>query len=209
MNAYKKPLAISMIFILLPCLIGLLLWNHLPDRLPTHFSYTNEVDRYSSKAFVVFGMPALLTALQILCFFAACHEPQRLNISRKIYSAVFAIIPAIAVLICILTYGTGLGYQINSGLLVNLFLGILFLVIGNYLPKVKRNFTMGIKIPWTLNSEDNWNKTHHLAGRLWMISGLLFIANSFFLNPALFIGALLLMVAIPGIYSFLLYKRGI
>lgn len=209
MKTYKKPLAVSLIITLLPCLLGLLLWNRLPDRLPTQFSYNNEVSRYSSKAFVVFGIPALLAALQLFCVFTAYHDPRRIHISRKIYPVVFAVIPASAVLICILTYGTVLGYQINPGLLANLLLGFVFLGTGNYMPKVQRNYTMGIKIPWTLNSDENWNRTHRLAGRLWLLGGLLFIANSFLLIQPFFFGALILMVVIPCIYSFSLYKRGI
>lgn len=207
MKIDKKTLIITLILTLMPCFIGLLLWNQLPDTIPTHFNYNNEIDGYSSKPFVVFAIPALLVILHFLCVFMSLHDPRKQNISPKLKHFVLYIIPSVSLLICVLSYGTALGYMINPGMVVNLLLGFLFIVIGNYLPKIKQNYTMGIKLPWTLASETNWYKTHRMAGWLWILSGILFLGNAFLRSPLLMIAAVILMIGIPGIYSYFLYKK--
>ena len=89
-------------------------------------------------------------------------------------------------------------------------MGVLFVLIGNYLPKTKQSYTLGIRLPWTLASEENWNRTHRLGGVLWVLGGLYFIVMSFFpWNLAAFLIPILLMALVPTVYSYLLYRRGI
>ena len=88
-------------------------------------------------------------------------------------------------------------------------MGILFIVIGNYLPKIKQNYFVGIKIPWTLSSVDNWDKTHRFGGRCFMFSGAIILLESFiFWNaPVIIFCSIFLSVALPVIYSYLIFKR--
>ena len=109
-----------------------------------------------------------------------------------------------------LTLANGLGHGLRVERIMPCFMGLLFVIIGNYLPKTKQSYTMGIRIPWTLNSEENWNRTHRLAGFLWVLGGLWFIVMSFigWSLPA-FLAPLLVMVLVPVVYSYVLYKKGI
>ena len=95
--------------------------------------------------------------------------------------------------------------------IVPLLVGILFVVIGNYLPKTKQSYTMGIKLPWTLASEENWNRTHRLAGFLWVIGGILLILLTLLRlwNTWTFLLVIIPMSVVPMIYSYLLYRKGI
>ena len=77
------------------------------------------------------------------------------------------------------------------------------------MPKVKQSYTIGIKLPWTLNSEENWNRTHRFAGGIWMLAGVLVLVGGFAEQFWLVFVALVLAVAIPTVYSYLLYKKGI
>ncbi len=88
---------------------------------------------------------------------------------------------------------------------------VLFIIFGNYLPKTKQSYSMGIKLPWTLNSEENWNRTHRLSGFLWVIGGALFLMLTFFgwWNLYVLLGIVLAMALIPTVYSYLLYRKGI
>ena len=88
-----------------------------------------------------------------------------------------------------------------------LFMGALFVIIGNYMPKCKQSYTIGIKIPWTLNDEENWNKTHRMAGFLWVIGGVVIMATAFLGTFQLLFVVLIPMVIIPFVYSYLLYKK--
>lgn len=86
-----------------------------------------------------------------------------------------------------------------------LFMGVLFIIIGNLLPKMRQSTTMGIKLPWTLHSEENWNKTHRFSGKLWVAGGIVILATAFLGSFWILIAVLLVMVIIPTLYSYLLY----
>ena len=104
-------------------------------------------------------------------------------------------------------YGEALGYPISVDRIGIIFTGLIFIIIGNYLPKCQHNYTVGIKVPWTLNSEENWNRTHRFAGPLWVISGVLFIITSFIGSVVLGVVIILGASFIPMIYSYLYFKK--
>jgi uncharacterized membrane protein len=98
---------------------------------------------------------------------------------------------------------------VDIAFFAELLIGLLFIIIGNYLPKARQNYTIGIRIPWTLANEENWNRTHRLAGYLWMICGVLMILLCLTrLLPAPWtVGLLLIMVLVPCGYSYWLHAR--
>ena len=205
----KKLLLLTSVVMLLPILAGVLLWNRLPAQLPSHWNLAGEVDGWTSKPFGVFGMPLLLLALQWLCVVATTVDPKKADHSGKVLHLILWLIPALSVVAHTLIYAAALGNELRVELVMPVFMGLLFAVIGNYLPKCKQNYTIGIKIPWTLNSEENWNKTHRLAGRVWMVCGLLMILTGFFGVLWMFFVLAFLMVLVPLVYSYLLYRKGI
>ena len=209
LKANKKTLIIASIVILLPVLIGIVLWNRLPDRMAIHFGMNNEAEGYSSRAVAVFGLPLFLLAVEWLCAAVMANDPKKQNISPKMFSFSLWIAPVISLITAAAMYSFNLGYQVNFTFAVELMLGVLFIIIGNYLPKARQNYTMGIKIPWTLANEENWNLTHRLAGYLWVIGGILMVIVS--LTGTGGAGWLILIVAltvlIPCIYSYWLHVK--
>lgn len=204
-----KVLIITSIVILLPILAGLILWNQLPEQIPSHWNASGEIDRWSSKPFAVFGMPLILLAFQWLCVLGTSSDPKRESHPSKILHLVFWIIPVLSVLINTLVYAAAMEKQVQVEVIMPVFIGLLLAIIGNYLPKCKQNYTIGIKIPWTLNSEENWNKTHRFAGRLWFVCGLIIMLTGFLGGFWIFFGIVLLMVFVPFIYSYILHRKGI
>ncbi|MBR5756153.1 MAG: SdpI family protein, partial [Firmicutes bacterium] len=101
-------------------------------------------------------------------------------------------------------YPYNLGYRMNITFCMMLFLGAVFTIVGNYLPKARQNYTVGIRTPWTLEDEDNWNRTHRLAGFLWVAAGLLTIVLTLlgFTNVWLTLGMIIAASIIPIIYSY-------
>ena len=205
---YKKRIIISSIITLLPILAGIILWNRLPDTIATHFGNDNVANGWSSKPFVVFAMPLLLLGLHLFILFVTMNDPKRKNISEKMFGFLIWFVPVLSVFIFSITYYNALGMNVNIGMAVNIIVGIVFLVIGNYLPKCKQNYTAGIRIPWTLNSTENWNRTHRLAGWLFMLGGILFFLNAFLQWSGMFF-VIIVIALLPEVYSFLLYKKGI
>ncbi len=208
----KKTLIIASIVTILPVLIGIIYWNRLPDVMATHFGMNNEANGFSSKAFAVFGLPAFLLAVLWIGAFVTSHDPKRQNISSKMFSLGLWIAPVISLVAAATIYPINLGYELDITLFAELLLGLIFIIIGNYLPKTRQNYTIGIKIPWTLANEENWNRTHRLAGYLWMICGILMILICLirFVSAQWLVGIFLIMVLVPCIYSLWLHaKKGL
>lgn len=208
MKTYRKTMIFTSILILLPILAGVMLWNQLPAEIATNFGAKNEVTDTSSKPFVVFGIPLFMLVLQWICLIATVNDPKKKNISKKILSVLLWLIPIITILTMSLIYLNALGIPVNVGRFANLLIGVLFMVIGNYLPKCRQNYSVGIRCAWTLSSEENWNRTHRLAGWVYLLSGILFLVNSIFLLTWLMV-AVIVLACTPMLYSYLLYKKGI
>ena len=204
-----KTLLITSLVILLPILFGIYLWDQLPEQLPFHWNLQGEVDDWVSKPVAVFAMPPFLLAIQWLCVVATLSDPKKDNHASKILSLVFWLIPLISTVLHVFIYAVALGKNVPIESFLPIFMGLLFTVIGNFLPKAKQNYTIGIKIPWTLNSEENWNKTHRLAGWVWTFCGLTMMATAFLGIVWILIGLALTMVFVPLIYSYVLYRKGI
>ncbi len=207
MKQYKGKIILTSIITLLPMLVGVLLWNKLPDTVATHFGSNGEANGWSSKAFAVFGLPAFLFVVHIFCVAVTLNDPKKRNIGKMMLTMIFWIVPVCSIIANGSTFAYALGIQVDFNLVVGGMLGILFLVLGNYMSKNQQNYTVGIRLPWTLNSEENWNKTHRLASKLWVAAGIVFLLNIFLRSDVILIGALVLTVVIPAVYSFILYKK--
>lgn len=206
---YRITLILTSIITICPMLVGILLWNRLPEQIATHFGNDNTANGWSSKPFAVFGLPLIFLAVHLLCFWATVNDPKRKNINEKFFCWILWIAPAISLICCLPSYGIALGYEIDIGLIACLMLGLLFIIMGNYMHKIKQNYTVGIKLSWTLNSEENWNRTHRMASWLWIICGILMMLNGILKIPYFVFAIILIMGVVPVLYSFLLYKKGI
>lgn len=209
LKEYKMSLISGSILTISPSLAGILLWNRLPEKIATHFDQHNLANGWSSKPMAVFGIPFLLLLIHLFCVFFTANDPKRKNINRRIFTMVLWLVPVVSVITCMSIYGLALGMDIDIGVIVNIMVGIMFIILGNYVHKVKQNYTVGMKLPWTLNSEENWNRTNRMTGWILILSGLLFLMNSLLLKTEIVFAVILLVILVPMIYSFILYKKGI
>ncbi len=210
MKNEKKTLLLTSLVCLLPIIAGAVLYKRLPETMATHWDMSGTPNGWSSRAFAVFGLPCILLAVNLLVPFLLRADPKHKNMSPALIAVAVWTVPCVSLLGSGVTLARGLGYGVPVERIVPCLLGLLFVIIGNYLPKTKQSYTMGIKLPWTLNSEENWDRTHRLAGFLWVLGGLVFIVMSFFgLNMAVFMIVTLVMVLVPTVYSYLLYRKGI
>lgn len=200
-------LIITSLITLIPILIGVILWNKLPDQVPVHWDINGAVDGYATKTQAVFAMPLVLVALQWICVLVTLLDPKKQNINDKMFTLVLWIIPVISLFVNSMIYVTALGHKVSVEIIMPLFMGALFVIIGNYMPKCKQSYTLGIKLPWTLDDEENWNKTHRMAGFLWVIGGVVIMATAFLGISWFFFVVLIPMVIVPTVYSYLLYKK--
>ena len=206
----KKHLILSSLATLLPIPVGLALRRWLPDQMISHIGFNGEADAMTATNTFLFMMPLILLAFHWLCIFFATRDPGNKNQNAKPLTMVLWIIPLISNICCGMMYALTLGAEFSITTVMCIFMGLLFAVIGNYMPKYRMNSTMGIKTPTTYSSEENWNATHRLAGRLWFFGGLLMIPCG--LLPGVwgigaFFAVIVVLVAVPMIYSWNFYRK--
>ncbi|MDU5460076.1 SdpI family protein [Anaerococcus vaginalis] len=207
---FKKESVISVIIsILLFAIVNLLFYKKMPETLPTHWGFNNKIDGYSSKFTALITTPLLLIFLNIFSCFMLDNDPKNKDKNNFVITIGKATIPLVMLITFVISVFYGLGKKINVMVIISIFVGFLLILIGNYLPKTKRNYTVGIKLPWTLNSDENWNKTHRLAGYFFILGGIFFLLTPFIGNEYLIFLTFMIIGIIPAIYSFYLYKNGV
>ncbi len=208
---YRKQILLSSaVMVLAPLLAGLILWNRLPEQMATHWGMSGQVDGWSGRFFAVFGVPLLMLPAHLLCLIFTLRDPQNKGQSEKPLGLLFWVIPITTLFICAGIYASAFGIELNVSRVFLMGNGLLFAIMGNYFPKLKPNRTLGIRVTWTLESEENWNATHRFGGRVWVIGGLLMMACGFLPSGAAEITFIVLMIAlaaIPLVYSYLYYKK--
>ncbi|HRN55768.1 MAG TPA: SdpI family protein [Agriterribacter sp.] len=214
----KKPASYWVwIISLVPIVFLAAIWQKIPGRVPLHYNLSGEADRYGSKTELILLAGILfVSGIGSYLLIANAH---RLDPKKKYTAENLGLIKRFALIVvyfmsamsCYIIYtklNTGAGF---SPQFITALSGLMFAAIGNYMPNIKPNYFAGIRLPWTLESEDNWKYTHRLGGKVWFAGGLVITALSFLLPvKAGFIAMYILiaiMVIIPSVYSYRFYKR--
>ncbi len=182
LKEYKMSLISGSILTISPSLAGILLWDRLPEKIATHFDQHNVANGWSSKPMAVFGIPFLLLLIHLFCVFFTANDPKRKNINRRIFTMILWLVPVVSVITCMSIYGLALGMDIDIGDDREHHGGYHVYHSRKLYHKVKQNYTVGMKLPWTLNSEENWNRTNRMTGWVLILSGVLFLMNSLLLK---------------------------
>jgi uncharacterized membrane protein len=215
----KNPIKYSLKTEIWPLLILLLtvvlsIWAYpqLPSRVVSHWDFYGQANGWCSREFHAIFFPALLLAMYALFSLMPKFDPRGERYQE--FSGVYLIMRNLILLVLAIVFAaatfSNLGYAINIGVTVAGTIGLMMIILGNYFGKLKRNFFVGIRTPWTLSSENVWNKTHRLGGRLFMIWGLALILAPW-LAPTvaliILLGGSVLIVVWVFVYSYLLYRR--
>lgn len=204
----SKSTIISTLVCLLPITLSVTLFNKLPDQIAVHFNNAGVADSYLPKAVAAFGLPLFLAAINLYSHFRINKDPKNGNVADSLKRLSKWLIPVISVVFVPITLFMSMGTRFSITLIAQALVGVVVVICGNYLPKCKRNYTIGIKLPWTLDNDDNWNKTHYYAGFVWVIGGIFVLLNAFFQTSWLvMIGIIILLMVLPYAYSYLFYKK--
>lgn len=209
-NKYKWKLLISSIIILLPILMGIVFWNELPQKMTTHWGVDGNADGWSSRPFAVFALPVFMLILHWVCIFFTANDPKNKGQNNKVFGLVLWICPAASLFASGMMYATSFGKDLPADLIGLLLIGLMFVVIGNYLPKCKQNYSIGIKVKWALENEENWNATHRVGGKVWVVGGLLMMACVFLpknIIPWVLVISLTVLAVVPIVYSYQYYRK--
>ena len=194
-------------------IIGLLLWNQLPNQMASHWNVNDQVDGFTSKFTGVFMLPLITLGMLLLFLVIPSIDPLKANIAQ--FRGAFNLFIVLMVAFMMYLYGLTLAWNLGftnfrmSGAMLPA-IGLLFVFIGFIMRQAKRNFFIGIRTPWTLSSDLVWNETHRIGAILFMISGALAFIGGFFGGTTAFwlmfapiIGSTLFLL----VYSYMLYRR--
>jgi uncharacterized membrane protein len=210
----KPVLMASALMLAIMLILTAVAWIKIPDGqlIASHSNWKGQVDGYSSKPTALLGLPATTLLMAGLFALIAKVEPRRRNIkqSRRALAAIWVSLMAFFLVLQGLTVLNALGLKLEGNAVIYAVSGLIFVVVGNYLPKLRSNHFAGIRTPWTLSSELSWSKTHRLGGKLLILYGLVILVCSFFLNAialfALFSGAGLALALFLAVYSYAVWK---
>lgn len=205
----KWKLLISSIAILLPIVFGLIVWNKLPEQIATHWGADGKANGWSNRSFAVFALPLFILLTHWFCIFCTSRDPKNKNQSKKVFGMVLWICPITSLVANGMIYATVFGKTIDMNFIVYLLSGLLFVIIGNYLPKCKQNYTIGIRVKWALENEENWNATHRFSGKVWVIGGVLMMGCTFFPEEISFYVFMVLVIVLSILsvgYSYYYFK---
>ena len=195
-NIKWKTLIITSVVCLIPILLGIALWDALPDKIAIHFNFKGEPDNFSSKAFAVFGLPLLMVVFQVICCIANDIGAQNQSVNKKLELISKWIIPCITVVLYVITLGFSLGWNIDIRKAVGLICGIILIVVGNYMPKFDRVKNMRL-------DKEKAKKVNRFTGYLTMIMGIFSVITMFLPAISLILWLLLWIpfTLVTGIYA--------
>ena len=206
---------IIILIILLPLMYAGSIYSSLPDTIPIHFNLSGEADGYGNKNsiwVITLLMAAVSAGVYLLMKNLPRLDPKKTaGQSPELYHKIgISLVIFICAITIVMVYASR-NRSININHLLLPLLGLLFMVMGNYMHSVKPNYFVGFRIPWTLENEDNWRKTHQLAGKLWVAGGLL-ITICTLLLPARFgfisfLAIIFIITVIPGVFSYRHFKN--
>lgn len=204
----NKSTIISTLICLSPMLLAFIFYKKLPEQIAVHFNHAGVADNYLSKPVVVFGLPVLLAIIHLYSNFRINKDPKAENASISLKEILKWLIPVLSITMIPISIFKSMGMNIPIEFISQIILGLILIICGNYMPKCKQNYTVGIKLPWTLSNKDNWNKTHRFSGFLWVLGGTTILLNTFLdISFSITIISIVLLVILPFIYSYNLYKK--
>ena len=194
--------------------VAVSIWAYpqLPPTVATHWNVRGTPDGFSSRAVAVAIIPGVILVITALFNVLPRLDPRRENYTKFI-GTYWLIANAVILFILIghaMIIATGLGFAVKIDRLMPIGVGLLFIVLGNYLTRVEPNWFVGIRTPWTLSSDTVWRKTHRTGGWLMVVGGFVIAACAFLPHGAflpLFIGAIVIVAVIPIVQSYILWKR--
>ena len=196
----------------LALIVSIWAYPQLPPTIATHWNMRGTADGFSGRATAVLIMPLVIIGLTGLFNVLPKLDPRRANYAKFIDT--YWLIANAVILFILIGHGmivaTGLGYPVKIDRFMPIGVGLLFIVLGNFLTRVEPNWFIGIRTPWTLSSDTVWRKTHRTGGWLMVVGGFVLAASVFLPHGAflpLLIAAILIVAVIPVVQSYVLWKR--
>ena len=205
-----KTLIITGLIILLPIVFVLIKWNTIPDTIPIHFNVSGEVDQYGNKSVLIIA-PIIILLLQWVGVVDAHFKNKKSPLKQPYVKVISWVCASVSFAISIMMYNAAIGKLMTVHRTLPIIIGVLFVIMGNLMPKFQKNKFVGLRVKWTLADSDIWFKTHRLCSRIAVVTGFTTMILGAFENAAItfpiMCGLVIITVLIPTVYSYVLYKR--
>ncbi len=202
---------ISLFIMILSFFIGAFAYAYAPDIIPTHWNAQGEIDGYMDKFWGLFMLPIISVGLFALFVYLPKIEPRKMNLElfKEYYPGILLVTIGFLFYIYILSILAAFGYNFNMIQMIAPAFAAIFYYLGTVLDKIKSNFFIGIRTPWTISDELVWEKTHKLGGKLFKSSGIIALFGAFFKEIAfiLVMGPILAVSVFLVVYSYVEYKK--
>lgn len=206
---YKKLLWPTVIG-LLPILMGLAVYSKLPEKMPIHWGLDGEPNGYATRLAGILILPLIMVVVNVIVQFSLETAPKT---NLKLKKLMLWLLPILSAIFQSLTLSEALGYHLDIALITMVTVGIIFILLGNYIPKTSQNRVAGFRFPMTLSNPDNWQKTNRLGGMMLVISGIIMILGGVIstwypiVAVLTFIVILFLIILVPLCYSIRLARK--
>ncbi|MGH8214642.1 MAG: SdpI family protein [Rhodanobacteraceae bacterium] len=200
----------SVIFVVVMLGVAVWIYPQLPAQTPIHWDAHGNVNGWMPRFWAAAFWPLMLLGLAVMFVILPVISPRKFEIRPFARTYGIVVLATLAFMLVVGTIGllAGAGYHVSVQLVAPVAVGALFMVIGNFIGKFRKNFFVGIRTPWTLTSEVVWERTHRLAGWLFVLAGLGWIVGGLLhTSPVVLVVAALAAGFIPAIYSYFLYRR--
>ena len=209
------PEIVVIVLVILPLIYFMKVYPLLPPVIPTHFGFDGKPNGYSSKQtmiWIILSTSLISVACYLLVKFLPRIDPKKTAAMAggKLQNIAIAVVALLSVVMICILY-TSVDRSISFSRLFNPIMGIFFIVVGNLMYSIKPNYFVGVRVPWTLENEDNWRATHRMTSILWVIGGILITVFTLVLsgqNSEYFLVISTLILALgPIIYSFIYFRK--
>jgi uncharacterized membrane protein len=192
---------------------GIVVYPDLPTQIPIHWNILGLADKFAQKnIFTALLLPLTALFTYTLMLYIPYLDPkkEKYDLFAKAYYMIrLATISFLCVISCVV-YSIELGFNVSIIKVVMVLLSILFIILGNLMGKIRQNWFVGFRIPWTMESEEVWNKTNRMAGRFFVVSGIIGVVGAFLpqnFTLILTLGPILVSVVFSSIYGYVLYIK--
>lgn len=202
----------SILIVLLPFIYMAFVWNQLPDKVPMHWNIQGEITRYGNKAELIL-IPIFLPLLIYIIFLVApkIDPKDQLNKMGNKFQAIKIVVTTLMSILALFIIYSAKNQSFTNPNYLLLLVGVLYIIFGNYFKVIKANYFIGIRTPWTLESETVWKETHKLGVKMWFIGGLIVVLSSLILkqehNYPVFLIVTGIITIVPIVYSYIKFKK--
>jgi uncharacterized membrane protein len=207
---FNRSAMVSALFLLIAMVVAFWIYPKMPDRIAVHWDLHGHANGSMSRLWAAMFPASMIAGLMVLAALLPRVSPRHFEIDSfaRVFGIVMLAIQGLVLVLGLAMLFNGAGYAMPMPMLAMLSAGALFMVLGNYMGKLRRNFFIGIRTPWTLSSDAVWERTHRLGGWLFMLAGLATLLSALFGAPLWFsIAWLSAAVLASCAYSWVVYRR--